>query len=255
MSEKPQNQISLIRQKEGTTKPFWKLVKVQGKLALKEPFGIIFGIGLPVFLLMIFGNIPSIRSFFVIYVPTLMATVLIMIGLIGLPIPIVRDREMGWLRRISTTPVSPARLLAAQIAINLVLTAIAQMILVIGGVFLFNVGSSIEIPGFLLSIVLLAFAMFSLGLVVAAVAPSQGAANGIAMGLLYPMLFFAGVYVPIQYLPSSFQILASVTPVGAAVSALDSSLQGVFPSVQPLVVMVFYAVVLGFLAVRYFRWE
>lgn len=243
------------RPQEGKTGPFWKLLRVEGKLALKEPFGIIFGIGLPVFLLVLFGSIPSIRSFFTLYVPTLMVTVLIMIGLLGLPIPLVRDREMGWLRRISTTPISPTRLMAAQIVINLILTAVAEIILVIGGVFVFRVGTSIEIPGFLLSVVLLTSAMFSLGLVIAAIAPSQGSANGIAMGLLYPLLFFAGVYFPTEYLPSYLQTIASATPVGAAVDALGSSLNGGFPSGQSLAVMVFYSAVFGFLAVRYFRWE
>jgi len=156
-------------------KAFWELVKVEGKLALREPVGVIFGIGLPVFLLIIFGSIPLFRnivpgttlSAFEVYIPILMVTMLIFIGLFGLPIPIVRDREIGWLRRISTTPVSPTKLLAAQVTINLILAGIAFTILTVGSVFFFGVKGSFEIPGFVLSIVLVTIALFSLGVLIA----------------------------------------------------------------------------------------
>jgi ABC-2 type transport system permease protein len=98
-------------------------------------------------------------------------------------------------------------------------------------------------------------AMFSLGILIAAVAPSQGAANGMMMALLYPLLFFAGVYVPMQVLPSSLQTVASFTPVGAAVKALNSSMTGSFPSFVPLLAMAAYTVFFGYVAIRYFRWE
>jgi ABC-2 type transport system permease protein len=103
--------------------------------------------------------------------------------------------------------------------------------------------------------VLATIAMFSLGLLIAAVAPSQGAAVGMEMGLLYPLLLFAGIYVPMQVLPCSFQTVAGLTPVGAAVNALDSSMTGLFLSVEPLLVMAVYTALFSFIAVRYFRWE
>jgi len=252
---------------DATTKkrpsPFWELLKVQGKLALREPAGLMFGIGLPLILLIIFGNVPSFNepvdgssfTLFELYIPILMVTVLIFLGLFGLPIPIVRDREIGWLRRISTTPVSPSKLLAAQVTINLILAAAGFTILIAGSTLIFGVKIPFDIPGFILSLVLATLAMFSLGLLVTAVAPSQSTANGITMALLYPLLFFAGIYVPIQVLPSGLQTAALFTPVGAAVNALDSSMAGSFPSFVPLVVMAAYAGIFCFVAIRYFRWE
>jgi ABC-2 type transport system permease protein len=246
-----------------SSKPFWELMKVEGKLAIREPAGIIFGLGLPVFLLIIFGSIPAFRntvpgtalSAFEVYIPILMVTVLIFIGLFGLPIPIVRDREIGWLRRISTTPVSPTKLLAAQVAINIIIAGISFAILTVGSVFFFGVNGSFEIPGFVLSIVLVTIALFSLGVLIAAIAPSQGVSTAMRQGLLYPLLFFAGIYVPVQFLPGYLQTISDFTPVGAAVQALDSSMQGTFPSIVPLLVMAAYAVFFSFIAIRYFRWE
>jgi len=246
-----------------SSSPFCELFKVQGKLALREPAGLVFGIGLPIILLIIFGSIPAFNkpiagstfSVFEVYIPILMVTVLIFLGLFGLPIPVVRDRELGWLRRISTTPVSPAKLLAAQVTINLILAAVGFTILIAGSTVVFGLKLAFNFSGFFLSLFLATLAMFSLGLLVTSVAPSQSSATGITMALLYPLLFFAGIYVPIQVLPSSLQTVALYTPVGAAVNALDSSISGSFPSLVPLFVMVAYAVVFGFIAIRYFRWE
>lgn len=243
---------------------FLELVKIEGKLNLREPIGIIFGLGLPIVLLVIFGSIPSFQntaegttvSLFDLYVPILMILVLIMIvGLIGLPVPLARDREIGWLRRISTTPVSPTRLLAAQLVINLIIGFIAIVILIIGSLFIFGVSVSLEIPGFLVSIVLATIAMFSMGLLIAAVARTQRIAGAIAMGFLYPFLFFSGVYIPVSFMPSYLQTICNFTPVGAAVQALNSSMQGVFPSAVPLLVMVAYSAFFIFVASRYFRWQ
>jgi ABC-2 type transport system permease protein len=243
--------------------PFWELFKVQGKLTLREPSGLVFGIVLPLMLLIIFGNLPTFNepvegnsfTLFELYIPILMVTVLIFIGLLGLPIPLLRDREIGWLRRISTTPISPAKLLAAQAVINLILAAVGFTILIAGSILIFGVELTFDIPGFILSLVLATLAMFSLGLLITSVAPSQSTGNGITMGLIYPFLFFAGVYVPIEVLPSSLQTAALFTPVGAAVKALNSSMAGSFPSFVPLIVMAAYAGIFSFVAIRYFRWE
>jgi len=248
---------------QNPSNPFWELLKIEGRLAMREPTGIIFGVGLPVFLLVIFALIPSFGrtvpgttlTVFQTYIPILMVTVLIILGLLGLPIPIARDREIGWLRRISTTPVSPSTLLAAQLTINAILAGVALGILTGGSAVILGATGAIDVLGFLLSIVLAAVAMFSLGLVIAALAPSQGSAAGMGTVLLYPMLFFAGIYVPMQYLPSSLQTVSHFTPVGAAVQALESAIEGTFPSVVPLVVMAAYSVFFGFVATRYFKWE
>src|SRR5579862_7286520 len=101
---------------------FSELLKVEGKLALRTPIGIGTGIGLPLILLIAFGLIQDVQGGTVgntgltiidLWVPTIMVIGFIGISITTLPITIVRYREIGWLRRISTTPVPPSRLLAA----------------------------------------------------------------------------------------------------------------------------------------------
>lgn len=45
------------------------------------------------------------------------------------------------------------------------------------------------------------------------------------------------------------------TPLGAAVAAMHASYQGSFPSAGSLLVLAGYAVIFGYLAVRFFSWE
>ena len=67
------------------------LVLTELRLAWRNPVYLVFGLGLPVLLLVIFGSIPSLTqpskefggvSFFTIYTPTLMVLVLIVLGLV-----------------------------------------------------------------------------------------------------------------------------------------------------------------------------
>jgi len=246
------------------TGAFWQLVKFEGRMAIREPAGIIFGLALPVFLLAVFASIPGFGSHtvpgthltdFEVYLPILMCTVLLMVTLIGLPIPLARDREIGWLRRFSTTPAKPSLLLGAQVIVNLLLALAAICILFVGGVLIFKIGAPIQVGGFLLAIGLATCALFSMGLLVAAVAPSEKSAGAIAQGLLYPLLFFAGVYLPTEYLPRYLQTISNLSPVGAARQAMTDAMQGSFPSLLALGVSAVYAVVLSVLAIRLFRWE
>jgi ABC-2 type transport system permease protein len=71
-------------------------------------------IGLPVVLMIIFGELPSFHQhisvlgglpLFDTYVPIIMVLGLTMLTLLGLPGPLVSYRELGILRRLSTTPV------------------------------------------------------------------------------------------------------------------------------------------------------
>jgi ABC-2 type transport system permease protein len=69
------------------------------------------------------------------------------------------------------------------------------------------------------------------------------------------MMFFAGLYFPRALMPDVLRHVSDWTPLGAAVQALQTSAEGSFPGVEPLLVMVGYAVLFGVLAVKYFKWE
>jgi ABC-2 type transport system permease protein len=95
---------------------FGNIVLNEARLGWRRPVGLIGGIGIPVLLVVVFGELPSFRrhpgslggfTVFDLYVPILVVFSLAMLALMGLPIPLASYRELGVLRRLSTTPVPP----------------------------------------------------------------------------------------------------------------------------------------------------
>ena len=240
------------------------LIVVETKLAYRVPVGLVLGVFIPVLLLVIFGVSPGFKrpinphttiTFMTAYVPVLMALTLALIGLVSLPIPLVMHRERKYLRRLSATPVAPRWLLAAQVAVNLVLAVVAMGLIVGGAVLFFGVQAPADVGGFLLAAVLATASLFSLGLFVAAISPSPPVAGVLGTALLYPLLYFAGLWVPRQNMSAGLRHVGDFTPLGSAVQSLLNSLQGSFPPTHALVVMAVWAIVMTLAAVRFFRWE
>lgn len=241
-----------------------RLIVTEARLALREPAGLVWGIGLPVLLLVIFGNIPKFnvptRQFggqrpLDVYLPILCSMVFAMLALFSIPGPLAAYREQGVLRRMATTPVSPAAVLAAQLVVNLVLAVTAIGLIVGIGTITFGLSAPRQPFGFLLALALTAVALFGLGLWVAAVAKTGRAAQAIAGACFFPLEFLAGLWVPRQVMPAGLRHVSDYTPLGAAVQGLQDSMSGTFPSARELLVLVAYAVAFGYAALRMFSWE
>jgi ABC-type uncharacterized transport system ATPase subunit len=72
---------------------------------------------------------------------------------------------------------------------------------------------------------------------------------------LFPLLFFAGLWLPRAFMPAVPLDISNYTPLGAAVQAIQDSVQTGFPPAAPLLVLAGYTLVFAFLARRFFRWE
>jgi ABC-2 type transport system permease protein len=238
------------------------------KHALRRPVGLFVAVGIPFALLVIFGSIPATTrptkalggiSFFNLYVPTLLVFVLIAVGLTALPQQLATYRQQGVLRRLSTTPVHPSWLLAAQTTVSVILAVIGITILLGAGAGAYGLAVPHGAGGYLVSLVALvltAGATIGLGLLVAAVAKTPQIAQALTMVLFYPLAFFSGLYVPLQEIHSQvITDIAKVLPTGAGYNALHTAFGGHSPGVEPLVVLAVWAVGAGLLAARLFRWE
>jgi ABC-2 type transport system permease protein len=243
---------------------FRNMVINEARLALRQPAGMIAGTGIALLLLVIFGEIPAFRtdsaslggySPFDIYIPILMSFSIAIIAFTYLPGPLVSYRELGILRRLSTTPVPAYWVLAAQIVVQTVLMVITLALVVSVSVVFFGIKPPQNPAAMVLSIALCMAALFAIGLTIAALARTSGAARGLMAAALYPMMFFSGLYYPVQLMPAFIQDISNYTPLGAAVQAIGDSWVGVFPPAQPLLVLAAYALVFGFVAKRFFRWE
>ena len=164
-------------------------------------------------------------------------------------------RERRILRRLATTPVGPVRVIAAQLAVNLAVALVATAgIPPIG-----RLGFGVALPGppagFLVTYVLAATTMLGLGMLIAALAPTGRSAGVIGTMLFFPLMFFAGLWIPRATMPASLRLISDFTPLGAAVQALQDSMRGSWPHPSGLAVLAGYAVVFTVAAARFFRWD
>jgi ABC-2 type transport system permease protein len=238
------------------------LIATEARLIFREPITWLAAIALPTVILLIFGSLFGTSEpdkalgglrFIDVFVPSLVVITVGTLGIQTLPIRLATYREKGVLRRLSTTPAHPTRLLAAQLVIYLVISVIALALLVIVA----NVAFGVPLPrqplGYVVAFLLGMTSLFAIGLLVAAVAPSSRVATAVAIPMFFVVMFLGGVYLPRVYLPDVLIRIGDYTPPG--VQGLQDAWMGTTPQIGPLLGMAVLTVVVGALAVRLFRWE
>ena len=235
---------------------------MEWRLALRQRY-IFTGLALPTVLLVVFWAIGTVNpgevagsglTILELWTPTILVISYIMIGLLGLPATFAKYRESGWLRRVSTTPIPPSMLLAAQLVLNLIIAAFATAFLMVVTIDVFGAPLTVGIE--FVGIALLSILeMFSLGLVVAAIAPSQQAAEYIAGGFIFPLMFLSGLWVQPVQVGGTLATIMYYSPTGAAVRAILYATFNATPPYTTLLTMVVYMVIFAVAAVRLFRWE
>ena len=112
----------------------FKLTVNEARLSLREPAIVFFSVFFPTLLVVILGTVPSLRQpekslgglrVIDLYVPIAIGFALVRLALVTLPTYLGTYREKGILRRLAVTPMSPSRLLAAQLLTNLLMAIVA----------------------------------------------------------------------------------------------------------------------------------
>jgi len=246
--------------------PLLTLVAVEARLMLRDPVAVGLPLLLPLALLLILGSaipdfkrpLPDLGGARLIdaYYPAMM--VLLSIAIIAtsvLPSVFATYRETGVLRRMSTTPVGPARMVAAQLIVSLV-NGIASVVLMVLGAHLV-LGSKLPArPLEFAGIVLLGMAaMYAIGLLLGSLAPSGRAAPGIGSVVMFPLLFLGGMWVPRQNMPEALATISRFSPSGPLGESLSNAWSGTAVSLEAVLVLAAWLVIAAGLAIRFFRWE
>lgn len=240
------------------------ILRTEFKLVLREPVGAIFSLGLPLVLLLVFGapnhaRKPDPNLDGKVPIDTVMPAITLalavgMLAIFMLPGFMTDYRAKGILRRLSTTPVHPARLLGAQVAVQAAIGVAALPLTLALGLAL-GMDAPQNPAALLLALLVGGAALFSLGLLVSALAPDARIGWVFSAVLFFPSVFLAGFWLQKEQMPDWLARAGEFTPLGGFRTAVQDAWTGAPPDPLILLSLALTAVVVGVLAARVFRWE
>lgn len=241
-----------------------KLTSNELRLFWREPATVFFALAFPTVLLVVLGSIKGFRDpspvlaghrAIDLYVPIMIAFALGMLALQAMPTALATYREKRILRRLAVTPVGAARVVEAQMLMSLGLTVGAVATLLAVGRIAYDVALPGNLPAFALALVLEASALIAIGVALAAILPTGRAANAVGTLTFFPLMFFAGLWIPRAAMPELVRSISDYTPLGAGVQALQDATAGAWPHLSSLGVLSVYVAAFATIAATRFRWE
>ena len=241
-----------------------KLTSNELRLFWREPATVFFALAFPTLLLVILGSIKGFRDpnpmleghrAIDLYVPIMIAFALGMLSLQAMPAALATYREKRILRRLAVTPVGATRVVQAQMLMSLALTLGAVVALIAVGRIAYDVALPGNLLAFALALVLEATALIAIGVALAAILPTGRAANAVGTLTFFPLMFFAGLWIPRAAMPELVRSISDYTPLGAGVQALQDASSGAWPHLSNLGVLAAYVVLFATIAATRFRWE
>ncbi len=244
---------------------FKTMFATEMKLVIRGMDMVIFGIVMPVVVMIIlgivFGDKPAFEgagySFFSQSFGALAAIAICASGVMGLPLIVADYRNKKILKRFKVTPVSPLLLLFVHVMVYAAISLVSLVLLVLVGKGFFGLEFGGSWLTFLGAYLLVLLSMFSLGMMVGAVSPNIKTSNLLCSILYFPMLIFSGTTLPYEVMPKGMQRVADIMPLTQGIKLMKAASLGL-PAGEvglPLLVMVALAAVCIVVSVRFFRWE
>jgi ABC-2 type transport system permease protein len=238
------------------------MVRSEAKMVTRDIAGLVTPFALPLLILLTSAQgasqevVVAGRTVLDLYVlPLVLVMVLAFVGVLNMPSFLAYYRKSGILRRLAVTPASPLLVLLAQAIVSAIQAALGILVAAGVAVLAFGANPPLHPWAALGAPALRAGALYALGLMVAAVAPSPSA--GVAIGLIGFLGIGAlgGMFGGRDSLPGPLAEVGAHLPFGAGVDALAAAWAG-----QPLpasaLLSLAAAVVVGtVVAAALFRWE
>lgn len=240
------------------------VLKIEAKLLARELGSVFWMLVFPSMLLICFGLIPKYREvnpnlgghrIIDLMVPSTLLVALITASLQSMPIILTGYRERGILRRLRTTPARPSHLLMAQMVLHAGAALLSALLVLLLGYLVYDVALPRRPFVYLTTLILATSSGLAIGAVLTALCRTVKAATAVGVTAIFPAMFTAGIYVPIQVLPEPVRRGMELFPFGSAAQALSQAANGNWPSWGYFVVLGLWTVVMIGVAVRWFRWE
>jgi ABC-2 type transport system permease protein len=202
------------------------------------------------------GIIPGEPNYFQFVAPGIMAMVVMMSLMTGLPHAISYEKDIGTLDGMLVAPINRLSIIIGKVLAQTTRGMIQGFIILILAIIIFGV----TIYGSILLVILLlflgVFSFVGLGILITSFTENEETASMLMMTFMFPMMFLSGVFFPIQQMPWFMQKIAYVLPLTYATTALRKVIilgAGISAISTEILVMVGFGVVLLAVAVPMFK--
>jgi ABC-2 type transport system permease protein len=246
----------------------WKLTWIELKVFMREPLGAFGTIGVPVLIFIVVGHVANLRfgarspssissgpSF--ADVPVFVAILIAISAVISLVTIISIYREGGILKRLRATPLRPQTILSAHVIVKLLLTTATLVLMFLSGKRYFPPGTHVPWFSFTVALLISTWSILSVGFVIASIVPTARFAQPIGAVILYPMIAFCGLFVPISHLPPMLRAVAHLLPLTYAVRLLQGIWigDGWLAHLSDVAALIVMFLLFTAVSAKIFRWE
>jgi ABC-2 type transport system permease protein len=235
------------------------------RLSLRNFIYVFFAFVFPPMMLLLFGSIygndptPFYHGHGAVDVltPGYMGMVLGVSGIMGLPMQLSEYRQRKVLKRFKATPISTGTIMIPHFAANSVLCIAGMIILILVGKLVFRLHFFGNVFSFSAAFFISVMSIFSIGFLIAAIAPNNRAASAMSYLAYFPMLFLSGATMPLQIMPKSIVAVSRFIPLTYCVKILQGTWMGdpLGNFVKPIILLLAVSGLCLGASSRIFRWE
>jgi ABC-2 type transport system permease protein len=166
------------------------------------------------------GIVPGAPNYFQFVAPGIIAMVVMMALMTGLPHAISYEKDIGTLDGMLAAPINRLSIILGKVMAQTVRGMIQGFIILALAVVLFGVVIEGNILLVIFLILLTVFSFVGLGILITSFTENEETATMVMMTLMFPMMFLSGVFFPLQQMPWYMQDLAHFLPLTYATTAL-----------------------------------
>ncbi len=191
-------------------------------------------------------------------VPGLLAFMVLQLSISGSGFNVVEYKRKGILKRLFVTPLRPIEFVASLVASRLVVVLVQISLLLAIAELVFDISLVGSLTLVYLFVILGSILFLSIGFALGGVAKTQSAIMAFGNLVIFPQIFLASVFFPLEALPEWLRPLAAILPLSFVANGIRRiANEGAFITelgVDLLGIAAWTAIALA-LAVKLFKWS
>jgi ABC-2 type transport system permease protein len=165
------------------------------------------------------GEVAS-TGWFHLVLPGILAFSVLSSGLFAVSGHLTAMKQRKILDRLIVTPMPPVALLAAIVAVRLVIVYVSTLITLLVGVLVFGLRYDVSWLRYTVFVACATVGTMGIGTIIALVVRRPSSAGNLANALAMVMLFLAGIYFPIEFMPGFLRAISKGLPLTHMANAM-----------------------------------